>query len=163
MAAANFQHPHNKNLDFNPNSLRVTRLPRILASPYGPVFDGGLEIRGIVPGQDPWAGILSTGRFTWDQKNVEIMLNGQPPWGRDGYKMQLHHRNNQANGPIDEYSWTIHKQQHGLLHDPDSSILAGAIGHFEDRSDYDGQIWKFQRGRFWVTRALCDIEGTTFR
>ena len=159
---ANFQHPHNKNLEFNPNGLRIVRSERILATRYGPVFDGGLARRGPVPWEDPWVGIPGSNRFTRDQKNLEIMLNGQPPWGHDGHKMQLHHRNNQANGPIDEYSWAIHKQQHGLLHNPDSSILDGAIGHFEDRSDYDGEVWKFQRGRYWVTRALCDIEGVTF-
>jgi hypothetical protein len=160
MTTPGFQHPANRSAQFNPNGLPVTRTPRIIPASCGPVFDGGLATRGLPPQQDPWLGYRKDSNFTWDQKNIELMLNGQPPWGRDGHKMQLHHRANQVNGPLDEYPWTIHKLQHGLLHDADSALLDGAIGHYPTRRDYDAAVWSKQRGRYWVSRALAHLFGT---
>jgi HNH/ENDO VII superfamily nuclease len=159
---AKFLCRQNKNLEFNPNRLAIMRPERIIASRYGPIFDGGLSPRGAVPLDDPWLGIHNDANFTWDQKNLELMLNGQPPWGRDGKRMVLHHRNNQANGPLDEYSWSRHNQQHGLMHNPDAAVIDNAVGSYRSRSEYDEQVWSRQRGRYWVSRALAHLDGTPF-
>lgn len=157
-----FQCPQNRNLGFNPNNLAITRPQRVVATAYGPVFDGGLSPRGAVPRDDPWIGYHTDANFKWDQKNIELMLNGQPPWGFDNARMVLHHRNNQANGPLDEYQGTRHGAQHGLMHDPDAALIDHAIG-YGTRADYDSAVWSKQRGRYWVSRALAEIERVPFR
>jgi len=99
----------------------------------------------------------------WDQKNLEIMLNGQPPWGKDNGKINLHHRDNNPNGPVDEYSRTQHSPQHALLHDADSAIIDKAVGLYQTRSQYDAEVWSKQRARYWVTRVHCHLTNSAFR
>ena len=160
---AKFKYPRHANLEFNPNGLAITRPERVINSPqYGLIFDGGLEGRGSVPFKDPWLGIHNDANFVWDQGNLELMLNGQPPWGRDSKRMVLHHRANQADGPLDEYTWTLHNSQHGLMHDPDEALIDRAVGGYHSRAEYDDKVWSKQRGRYWVSRALSHLDRTPF-
>jgi hypothetical protein len=116
----------------------VVRPPRLLHTKYGTIYDPGYEARRP---DDPWIGIRQQNIFKWDKKNIEEMLNGRPPWGHDGKKVILHHRAQQPNGPLDEYSATLHQQQSGLLHG-------------EDYTRIDRQLFDAQRARYWVWRAL---------
>lgn len=157
-----FQQPGNAHLTKNPCRLERVRTEQILDTQYGKIYDGGLATRGADPYKDPWIGLLRGQLWTWDGKNIEIMLNGQPPWGKDSNKIQLHHRANQPNGPLDELLFSEHNTQHGLFHDSDTSLLDRAISTAETRSEYDASIWSKQRGRYWVTRALCHLERRKF-
>lgn len=159
-----FQNSRNRTMQYNFYRLAVVREKRIISHPvHGAIYDGGLEQRGAVPLRDPWVGFTRSGDFVWDQYNLERMLNGFAPWARDGRPMNLHHRANQANGPMDAYQETFHGgKARRVLHDPDSSILDFASG-FASRSQYDDQVWSKQRARYWVTRALCHLENRTFR
>ena len=163
MSSLTFQNKYNLNLKKNPSNLNKLRQAQIIHSKeYGLIFDAGLELRVHVPIVDPWAGIQRSQLWTWDQKNIEIMLNGQPPWGKDHQKINLHHRDNNPDGPLDEYPRTQHSQQHSLLHDPDSAIIDRAIGAFGTRANYDADIWSKQRARYWVTRAYCHLNKSRF-
>ncbi|WP_416882864.1 HNH/ENDO VII family nuclease [Marivita sp.] len=157
-----FQQKGNSSLKKNPCGLERVRIPQILETRYGKIYDGGLAMRGTDPYKDPWVGLLRGQLWTWDGKNIEIMLNGQPPYGKDGAKIQLHHRANQPNGPLDELLKTEHNTQHGLFHDDDESLIDRAIFSGSTRAQYDAEIWSKQRGRYWVTRAICHLEQKKF-
>ena len=116
----------------------VVRPARTLQTVYGPVRDPGYEPRR---NSDPWRGVRQANIFRWNKAAAEEMLRGRPPWGVDGKKVILHHRAQQPNGPLDEYSATMHQQQTGVMHDQDYSLI--------DRKKFDGQ-----RARYWVSRAL---------
>lgn len=105
-----FQHKANLNLKPNPYSLSTTRQKQIITTKYGDVFDGGLKLRGSSHITDPWYGVKKNNLWTWDQKQLEIMLTGRAPWGKDGKKVELHHRAQQPNGPLDEMSNSEHKK-----------------------------------------------------
>lgn len=161
--ALTYQQPGNGHLRTNPNSLERTRTEQILQTQYGNLYDGGLELRGTDPYKDPWIGLLRPQLWTWDGKNLERMLAGYSPWGKDGNFIQLHHRANQPNGPLDEVLRSEHNTHHGLFHDADEALTDRAIFAGSSRAEYDAQIWKKQRGRYWVTRAICHLEGRRFR
>ena len=159
-----FQSSKNKGLEYNMYRLLEVREKRVIQHPkYEPIYDGGLELRGAVPAQDPWIGITRPGDFVLDQYNLERMLNGNPPWARDNHRMVLHHRANQPNGPLDAYQDTFHGgRAFKALHDPEASILDFA-NDYSSRAQYDEQVWSKQRARYWVTRALCHLEQRPFR
>jgi filamentous hemagglutinin len=73
--------------------------------------------------------------------NIKEMLNGRPPWGTDGKKIQLHHRAQQANGPLDEYTYTEHQKE------------LKKLAHGEDYSRIDREVFDEQKARYWVSRA----------
>jgi hypothetical protein len=71
------------------------------------------------------------------------MLAGRPPWGPDGQKVILHHRAQQPNGPLDEYTAGRHRRD---------------IPHPERVSLIDRQLFDEQRARHWVSRAWRHLE-----
>ena len=81
--------------------------------------------------------------FEWTDKNIQRMLDGKPPIGADGKRMELHHRG-QSPHVIDEYTNTLHKEQSRSLHD---------LG--KGRRDYQpgGDPFPGQRERHWRSRA----------
>jgi hypothetical protein len=93
---------------------------------------------------DPWVG-LQRDTFDWTELNVRRMLDGRPPIGRDGSPIILHHRNQQANGPLDEYETWRHRSQHALVHEKDWSEI--------ERSEF-----ATQRERYWVSRARAYLQ-----
>lgn len=120
----------------------VVRPARTLQTAYGAVQDPGYEPRRR---DDPWIGIRQANIFTWDRRNVVEMLNGRPPWGRDGQKVILHHRAQQPNGPLDEYAASLHQEQSRLMHGEDYTRV--------DRREFDAQ-----RARYWVSRVLEQLK-----
>jgi hypothetical protein len=68
------------------------------------------------------------------------MLFGRAPKGRDGLPVVLHHRAQQENGPLDEYSMTMHREQSRFMHG-------------EDYTRIDRRVFDEQRARYWVSRA----------
>jgi hypothetical protein len=113
----------------------------------GTVRDPGKE--GLRPDEDVWVGMQQRDAFEWNDQNIQKMLNGEAPIGRDNKPMALHHRAQQPNGPIDEYSASLHQQQSRLLHDKDYSMI--------DRPEFDDY-----RQRYWRERARCYLENRKF-
>ncbi|WP_419813121.1 HNH/ENDO VII family nuclease [Bacterioplanoides sp.] len=62
---------------------------------------------------------------------------GQPPVGVDGKKIELHHRNQNPDGPLDELTNTTHKN----------------VDHPKKVSEIDRNKFKGERRRYWVERA----------
>jgi hypothetical protein len=109
---------------------------RTVDTQYGRVQDRGYQ--GRLP-NDPSIG-LKRDTFEWNRSNVQRMLDGRPPIGRDGKPVVLHHRAQQPQGPLDEYEATRHQEQHGLMHS-------------EDYTRIDRQEFARQRARYWIERA----------
>jgi hypothetical protein len=106
----------------------------------GTVIDKGGEGLRPVP-HDPFVGVQRP-IFKWTDDNLQKMLDGQAPVGIDGKKVQLHHRNRQKNGPLDEYTGSEHTKLSPYLHPAD------APGYPVDRAQFVGQ-----RERYWRSRA----------
>jgi hypothetical protein len=82
--------------------------------------------------------------FKVDDANLQRMLGGNAPIDINGDFTELHHRDQQANYRVDEYTKRDHQK---LPHDKDRD------------SGIDRLDFAEQRGRYWVTRAL-EILGT---
>ena len=110
--------------------------PGQVASPYPP----GRRVGGRRDGvrlSDPPSGLRESGAFDLTPDNLARMERGQPPIGRDGLPVNLHHRNQNPAGPLDELSETTHRTI-------DHPIRPSRI----DRSQFAGE-----RRRYWVQRS----------
>ena len=86
---------------------------------------------------DPPGGIRESGAFDLTPDNLARMERGQPPMGRDGVEVQLHHRNQNPAGPLDELSATTHRQ----------------TPHPLSPSRIDRRAFRGERRRYWIQRA----------
>jgi hypothetical protein len=121
----------------------IVRPARQIRMPSGAtIVDPGFEGRRPPP-HDPWPG-HRLAQFQWSDHNLQQMLCGRAPWGSDGFKVELHHRAQQPNGPLDEYNRTRHRQ----IHSP----------YPYEASRIDRGLWCRQRKRYWVQRALHHLQ-----
>jgi hypothetical protein len=117
--------------------LKVVRDPRTVKSPSGgKLIDRGYEGRRT---DDPPRGMERNRVFDQSDPNLQRMLDGRPPIGRDGEPVNLHHRTRGPMSKLDEYSATEHRDL--PLHEPDLD------------SQIDRDLFGEQRARYWVTRA----------
>ncbi|MGK5114748.1 HNH/ENDO VII family nuclease [Geodermatophilus sp. CPCC 205506] len=117
--------------------LKVVRDPRTVTGPAGgKLTDRGYEGRLA---DDPPLGMQRNKLFDQNDSNLQRMLDGRPPIGRDGEPLNLHHRTRGPMSRLDEYSATEHRQLR--LHE------AGLD------SQIDRTLFGEQRARYWVTRA----------
>jgi hypothetical protein len=123
----------------NPGNLAVVRPSQTVPATQtrGRFYDHGYEGRRR---DDPRAG-LKRRLFDWTSANIQRMLFGYAPTGHDGMPVNLHHRGQQPNYYLDEYSATQHQEQSDILHDPDQGSLI-------DRDEFAGQ-----RSRYWISRV----------
>lgn len=124
---------------YNHSNTPPVRPPRDVVTPSGGrIRDRGLE--GRRPTTDPMRGMQRPHLFEPTDANLKRMLEGRAPVGKDGQKVQLHHRGQYANNRLDEYSPSEHLRElplHELGRD----------------SEIDHDVWPEQRSRYWVTRA----------
>jgi A nuclease of the HNH/ENDO VII superfamily with conserved LHH len=121
----------------------VVRPVRQITMPSGTtILDPGFEGRRPPP-YDPWPG-HRLAQFQWSDRNLQRALCGLAPWGSDGRRVELHHRAQQPNGPLDEYNYTRHKQ----IHSP----------YPYEPSQIDPTLRCGQRQRWWVQRALDHLQ-----
>jgi hypothetical protein len=120
----------------------VIRPVRQLRTPSGAtIIDPGFEGRRRF--EDPWQG-AQMANYQWSDRNLQEALCGRAPWARDGFKVQLHHRLGQPNGPVDEYN----RERHRMVHHYDRIEV----------SRIDRNLWCRQRQRWWVQRALDELQ-----
>jgi RHS repeat-associated protein len=86
---------------------------------------------------DPPAGTQEVGAWEPTPENIAQMERGRPPIGRDGEPVELHHRNQDPLGPLDEMMDTTH----------------GGVPHPLKPSLIDRGLFKGQRCRYWVGRV----------
>ena len=86
---------------------------------------------------DPPSGFQESGAWDPTPKNIALMEKGRPPTGRDGLPVELHHRDQNPLGPLDEMTSTTHD---GVDHPESPSRI--------DRSKFAGE-----RKRYWRARA----------
>jgi filamentous hemagglutinin len=68
---------------------------------------------------------------------------GRSPIGTDGKSVNLHHMLQRQDGPIAEATQSFHKENHGVIHINDNSILSGI-----NRAEFNK--W---RSDYWKERA----------
>lgn len=107
-----------------------------IASPYpqGRVIGGRRE--GVRP-SDPPRGTQESGAWDITPGNLARMERGAPPIGRDGVEVQLHHRNQNPAGPLDEMTAELHR----------------TIDHPVRPSQIDRNQFAGERRRYWIDRA----------
>ena len=118
-----------------PNSVPATR-PGQVASPYPQGRAVGGRRAGVRP-TDPPGGLRESGAFDLTDENLALMEKGRPPIGRDGLPVELHHRNQNPLGPLDEMTSTTHD----------------TIPHPITPSQIDRGAFAGERSRYWVSRA----------
>jgi hypothetical protein len=77
------------------------------------------------------------------KSNVERMIHGLPPIGKDGKQVELHHMKQESNGTIAEISYTQHTKDSGILH--------RYLG--KNKSEIDRNEFNKLRARYWKERA----------
>ena len=86
---------------------------------------------------DPPAGTRESGAWDLTPRNQRLMEAGRPPIGRDGRVVELHHRNQCPNGPLDEMTATTHD----------------AVPHPFSPSRINRSQFAGERARYWRTRV----------
>ena len=110
--------------------------PGQVASTYPKGRRAGGKGEGRRP-TDPLPGYRENGAFEITPENLARMEKGKPPIGRDGQPIELHHRDQNPSGPLDELTQETHR---GVEH-PDSPSRI-------DRGKFKGE-----RTRYWRQRA----------
>lgn len=87
------------------------------------------------------------------QTNLQRMLRGNAPIGRDGKPLELHHILQQESGPMVEIHETTHREYKRILHG-----LKGNGDSFRNNKDLDNQYRSFKR-IYWKWRAEQYIGG----
>jgi len=75
--------------------------------------------------------------------NLQLMKNGNAPYGPDGNRINLHHMLQTQDGPIAEVTQTFHTTNKKVIHINPNTIPSGI-----NRSQFD--TW---RGKYWENRA----------
>jgi RHS repeat-associated protein len=122
---------------FNPNATLVNDIsPGQVASAYPQGRRVGGRGEGVRP-NDPPSGFQEAGAWDLTPNNLQLMEAGRPPIGTDGLPVELHHRNQDPLGPLDEITSTTHDTI-------DHPISPSQI----NRSQFAGE-----RARYWRQRA----------
>lgn len=85
--------------------------------------------------------------------NLQRMLNGNAPYGRDGKPLELHHIIQKEAGPMVEIHETTHQEYKRILHG-----LRGNGESFRDDKSLDSQYRNFKRA-YWKWRAKQYLGG----
>lgn len=112
----------------------VAEDPIMSAYPRDRRVAGGREGRRS---SDPSPGLQESGAFRWTPENISRMERGQPPIGVDGRPIELHHRDQDPTGPLDELQSSTHQ----------------TIDHPERPSRIDRDRFAGERRRYWVERV----------
>jgi len=110
--------------------------PGQVASPAPKGRRVGGKGEGVRP-VDPPAGYREAGAFDLTPDNLARMEKGRPPIGRDGKPVELHHRGQSPEGPLDEMTSRTHD----------------TIDHPERPSRIDRTEFAGERARYWRQRA----------
>jgi RHS repeat-associated protein len=86
---------------------------------------------------DPKGGFKEQGAFDLTPENLKRMEKGQPPIGRDGKPVELHHQGQNPTGPLDELTSTTHD----------------TVPHSNAPSRINRRAFRGERRRYWVQRA----------
>jgi RHS repeat-associated protein len=122
---------------FNPNATFVNDIRAgQVASAYPQGRSVGGRGEGVRP-NDPPSGFQEAGAWNLTPDNLQLMEAGRPPIGTDGLPVELHHRNQDPLGPLDEMTSTTHDTI-------DHPISPSQI----NRSQFAGE-----RARYWRQRA----------
>ena len=87
------------------------------------------------------------------QTNLQRMLNGNAPYGRDGKPLELHHVIQEEAGPMVEIHETTHQEYKRILHG-----LRGSGESFRNDKVLDSQYRNFKRA-YWKWRAQQYMKG----
>lgn len=85
--------------------------------------------------------------------NLQRMLNGNAPYGRDGKPLELHHILQKEVGPMVEIHETTHQEYKRILHG-----LRGKGDSFRNDKILDSQYRNFKRA-YWKWRAQRYLGG----
>jgi len=110
--------------------------PGQVASPYPKDRSVAGQKEGARP-TDPLRGMQESDAWDMTPENLARMEKGQPPIGKDNKTIELHHRDQNPAGPLDELSNTTHK----------------TVAHPETTSRIDRNQFAGERRRYWVERA----------
>ncbi len=108
-------------------------------------WDYGLAIVGLVPG----IGDLAAKTVKVGRKIPNCDLCGPPskrgnaPIGNDGHPVELHHRNQNPQGPLDEMTRTEHRLG--------GSFKANHVNVGQLPSQIDRKVWRKQQRDYWKT------------
>lgn len=85
--------------------------------------------------------------------NLQRMLSGKPPYGKDGKPLELHHILQSEVGPVAELHETTHQEYTRILHG-----LRGKGDSFRNDKELDSQYRNFKRA-YWKWRAQQYLGG----
>ena len=103
-------------------------------------YPRGRRVAGVKEGRrldDPPVGFRESGAFDWTPDNIARMERGQPPLGVDGRPVELHHRDQSPQGPLDEVTSTTHQD----------------MAHPKRPTQIDRDRFAGERRRYWVERV----------
>lgn len=89
------------------------------------------------------------------ETNLQRMLKGNAPFGRDGKPLELHHVLQKESGTMVEIHETTHRKYKRILHG-----LIGKGESFRNNKELDSQYRQFRRV-YWKWRAELYIGGRT--
>jgi hypothetical protein len=113
--------------------------PEVRPGQVGSAWPKGRRVGGRKEGvrpTDPPAGRREEGAWDLTPENQRRMERGRPPIGRDGREVELHHRDQNPRGPLDEVGSRTHD---GIPHPKRPSTI--------DREKFAGE-----RRRYWIDR-----------
>ena len=87
------------------------------------------------------------------QTNLQRMLKGNAPYGRDGKPLELHHILQKEVGPMVEIHETTHQEYKRILH-----VLRSSGESFRNDKELDSQYRNFKR-TYWKWRAQQYLKG----
>lgn len=121
-------------------------------------FEGTVKVNGEV--RDVSRRVYQRNDINFDyidsdtgQSNLQRMLKGNAPYGRDGKPIELHHILQKEVGPMVEIHETTHQEYKLILHG-----LRGSGESFRNDKDLDIQYRNFKRA-YWKWRAQQYLKG----
>lgn len=121
-------------------------------------FEGTVRVDGVV--KDVSRRVYQRNDIDFDyvdqdtgQTNLQRMLKGNAPYGRDGKPLELHHILQMESGPMVEIHETTHMEYKNILHG-----LRGNGESFRNDKVLDRQYRNFKRA-YWKWRAQEYLKG----
>lgn len=121
-------------------------------------FEGAVKVNGEV--RDVSRRVYQRNDIDFDfidkdtgETNLQRMLKGSAPIGRDGKPIELHHILQKEVGPMVEIHETTHQEYKRILHG-----LRGVGESFRNDKDLDSQYRNFKRA-YWRWRAQQYMKG----
>lgn len=121
-------------------------------------FVGSIKVNGIV--RDVSRRVYQRNDINFNyidndtgQTNLQRMLRGNAPYGRDGKPLELHHILQKEVGPMAEIHETTHQEYKRILHG-----LRSSGESFRNNKVLDSQYRNFKRA-YWKWRAQQYLKG----